>query len=804
MIFIFPARSLLLGINTNNLVIGLLLSIGAVTASAQMADPRLPQGNSSTPSPNPALVSGVPQLRSAPQPLLPTQSATGSGNAASLGSVSPTIAAMGLEPLAPNEFQKFVFESIGSLLPLYGTDFFQNSQAASVGANPFVPAQNTPVSSDYALGAGDEVLIRGWGAIEVDVRATIDRNGAISIPRVGTVQLAGVKAAQAEGVIKAAIGRYFRDFELSVTLGQLRSVTVYVVGQARRPGTYTLSSISTLVSGLFASGGPNANGSMRKVQLKRAGRVVTEFDLYTFLAQGNSAGDARLMDGDVIFIPSAYGHIALTGKVTTPGIYEIKNEGENLGSVLFVAGGTPVVADSRKVFLERINPMLAQPRQIEEFALDTAGLQKPLRRGDLLSVLGVVPEFSNAITLRGNVSQPQRQLYKAGMRIRDLIPTKDVLISRASVVRQNDVLLSPDSRDARPVPLTREEMQSPRGTRDSIDTLAGRIGNLIDEVNFDYAVIERVDKATLSVKLIPFNLGRVLANAADPDNLPLLAGDVVTVFSVTDVRVPLAKRRVYVRVEGEVSNPGVYQMSSGDNLQSLVDKAGGLTRDAYLFGSAFYREEVKKTQTDNFEKLIRRLEAESSAALTQSSQSNGASDTLAATAQARIQVAQAAQRQALDRLRTIKPTGRIALDVPASGGDSVANLPALRLESGDRLVVSSRPDFVYVFGSVNVESALIHKPGKTVVDYLEQAGLTSGADRENVILVRADGSAQTNSSNWSNSVLRTQVMPGDTLVLPEKVDRETGWSFFIRNTKDLTQIFYQLGIGAAALKTLRQ
>ena len=784
MTFIKLLHHLSSSIDVKKFVVASLFLASLGSAVAQMSDPRLPP-TASAPTPGAAAVLGVPQLRSNPQTVPLGIPAVAASTASSLSALSSATAAIGLEPLAPNEFQKFVLESVGSLLPLYGVDFFQNSQAVANSANPFAPAQNIPVSSDYALGAGDEVLIRGWGSIEVDVRATIDRNGAISIPRVGTVQLAGVKAAQAEGVIKAAIGRYFRDFELSVTLGQLRSVTVYVVGQARRPGTYTLSSISTLVSGLFASGGPNANGSMRKVQLKRGGRVVTEFDLYTFLAQGNSTGDARLMDGDVIFIPAAYGHIALTGKVTTPGVYEIKNEGESLGSVLFVAGGTPVVADSRKVYLERINPTLAQPRQVEEFALDTAGLQKQLRRGDLLSVLGVVPEFSNAVTLRGNVSQPQRQPFKPGMRIRDLIPTKDVLISRASVVRQNDVL-------------------APQATRDSSDTLAGRVGNLIDEVNFDYAVIERVDKATLSVKLIPFNLGRVLANAADSDNLLLVAGDVVTVFSVTDVRVPLAKRRVYVRVEGEVSNPGVYQMSSGDNLQSLVDKAGGLTRDAYLFGSAFYREEVKKTQTDNFDKLIRRLEAESSAALTQSSQSNGASDALAATAQARIQVAQAAQRQALDRLRTIKPTGRISLDVPASGGDSVSNLPTLRLESGDRLVVSSRPDFVYVFGSVNVESALIHKPGKSVVDYLEQAGLTSGADRDNVILVRADGSAQTNSSNWGNSVLRTQVMPGDTLVLPEKVDRETGWSFFIRNTKDLTQIFYQLGIGAAALKTLRQ
>jgi protein involved in polysaccharide export with SLBB domain len=163
-----------------------------------------------------------------------------------------------------------------------------------------------------------------------------------------------------------------------------------------------------------------------------------------------------------------------------------------------------------------------------------------------------------------------------------------------------------------------------------------------------------------------------------------------------------------------------------------------------------------------------------------------------------------AQRQALDRLRTLRPAGRIALDLPADETNVLGRLPALRLESGDRLIVASRPDFVYIFGSVNTESALVHRPGKTVADYLEQSGLGSGADRDNVILLRADGSALTNSSNWGNTVLRKTVMPGDTIVLPEKVDRETGWSFFVRNTKDFTQIFYQLGLGAAALKTLRQ
>jgi protein involved in polysaccharide export with SLBB domain len=133
----------------------------------------------------------------------------------------------------------------------------------------------------------------------------------------------------------------------------------------------------------------------------------------------------------------------------------------------------------------------------------------------------------------------------------------------------------------------------------------------------------------------------------------------------------------------------------------------------------------------------------------------------------------------------------------------ISQLPSIRLESGDRLVVPNRPDFVYVFGAINTESALLHTPSKSVSDYLAQAGLSAGADRDNVILMRADGSAMTNTSSWGNSVMRTVVMPGDSIILPEKLDRESGWSVFTRNAKDITQILYQFGLGVAAYRTLR-
>jgi protein involved in polysaccharide export with SLBB domain len=790
---------------------------------------------------------GVPSIRSA-------DPANAQGNAFNSNAANAALL-LQPEPLKPNEFQKFVLETAGFKLPLYGQQFFDNVQANQRAmqlqqsnmqspqgspqpggpavlpaiASGFAPIDNAPVSGDYLLGPGDQVVIRGWGSLDIDVRTQIDRNGAVNLPRVGAITLAGVKAAQAEGVLRNAVGKYFKDFQLSVTLGQLRTVTVYVVGQARRPGSYALSGVSTLSSGLLATGGPNASGSMRRVQLKRAGKVVAEFDLYAFLSQGDSTGDIKLTDGDVIVIPPAVGHIALVGKVNNPAVYELKNASETLEQLLSVAGGMPVVADPRRVSLERLSPNLAQPRSVEDFALDAKGLQTALRNGDLLTVSAILPELSNAVTLRGNVTQPIRLAWKQGMRVRDLIPNKEALISRDSIRRQNETLFDASQRertqrdremiaddlldDKAPVAQNfREQRQQrlfsqqatiePRYMRE-VPSVSETVGDLFDEVNWDYAVIERINRKDQSVSLVPFNLSRVLADAKDPDNQVLEPGDVVTVFSVNDIRVPISKRRVMVRIEGEVMQPGIYQVKPGETLNAILQKAGGLSHDAYLFGSALYREDVRKSQVDNLQKLVRRLESESGAQLAQLSQSVGASSD-ANLAQSRIAAAQLAQKQSIDRVKSLRPEGRVALGLEPELYNSVKNLPEIRLQNGDKFIVPPRPDFVYVYGAINTESALVYKPGQSVRDYLKLSGMNSAADKNGVILMRADGSAQTHDGSWfGGSALSASVMPGDSIVVPDKVDMEATWSTVVRNTKDLTQIFYQLGLGAAALKTLR-
>lgn len=766
----------------------------------------------------------------------------------------------GKKPVAlpPNEFQKYVLQTTGQSLPLYGAEFFENL------TNNNALFSRSPVADDYVIGAGDQLLIRVWGSTSAEALVSVDRQGAIAFPKLGTLRLAGVRAGQLDAVVKSYFTKFYKDIEVSVSLGKLRKITVFVVGQARNPGSYSLTSQSTLTSALFASGGPNASGSLRSLQVMRQGKIVAEFDLYNFLGRGDKSQDVRLQDGDVLFYPKAAGYMAVTGRVSTPSVYEVRGESDTLDYFIGLAGGLPVSADPRRATLDRIQPSADQPRTVLSVSLVGAGLQTKVINGDVLTVASALPEIAGAVTLRGSVSQPARLPWAPGMRVSDVINRKSLLLTPDAVRKQNEVLFSSfeQERTARsrarvPADLAAErvmlmgqaedgsekqhnnsntaglmvplqsgvsdkqthkttEAQKPGEATDrnvavaqlgrpviSEESLADRVGQLSEQVNLDYAVVERFSRETLQVTLLPFNLGKMLQSPKGPDDLALEAGDIVTVFSAKEIQIPKSRQKAFVRIEGEVNKPGIYPVEPADTLKSLIQKAGGTTPEAYLFATGLYREEVKKSQLRNMEKLLRKMEAESSASVAQISQSGGASADLAAL-QAKVQSVQQAQRQSLERFRMLKPEGRISLGINPSLRVSEDNFPSLRLENGDRINIPPRPDFIQVFGSVNTESALVYRAGLSVKDYITLAGVGGSADINGAILVRADGSAMTNQSFWGNDVLSAQVLPGDTIVMPEKFDRESGWSQTVRNAKDFTQVLYQLGLGAAAIKTLRQ
>jgi protein involved in polysaccharide export with SLBB domain len=589
---------------------------------------------------------------------------------------------------------------------------------------------------------------------------------------VGNIRVAGLPYQDLHGYLKTAVGRVFRNFDLNVNLGQLRSIQVFVVGQARSPGSYTVSSLSTLVNTLFAAGGPSATGSMRQIQLKRGNKVVTEFDFYDLLLKGDKSKDAQLLPGDVIFIPTVGPLAAVTGSVNTPAVFELK-AGNTLNDLLTWAGGLSSTAKGGKVTVERTSDRTL--RTVDEFTLDNAGLARSLRDGDLVTVFAIQQRFDNAVTLRGNVAQPMRFPWREGMRIKDIVPDRETLITpdywlgKNADIRQNDL--------------------------DQV-RLRTEVKRTLAEINWDYAVVERLNWQDLTTTLIPFNLGKVVMGGDDSQNLLLQPGDTVTVFSKDDIRVPVAQQTQYVMLEGELARPGVYRIEPGETLRSLVARVGGVTPNAYLFGSEFTRVSTQKQQQEKLADIADRMQKD----FEQSAQERLRS-ALTPEEVAGVKAEAEARRIQLAKLRNMKAKGRIVLELPMDGARA-QDLPDVQLEDGDRLLVPTAPSSVSVYGAVFNENAFLYKPEKRVGDYLSQAGgMTRFADDGSTFVIRADGSVVSKrDSSWLfGSLDSVRPKPGDAIVVPEETERTT----WVKSLKDWTQILYQFGLGAAALKTIK-
>src|ERR1700693_5040434 len=314
-----------------------------------------------------------------------------------------------------------VADSVGRALPLFGQSLFL--QAPST----FSPIDWMQVPSDYILGPGDELQINIWGQVEASLRVIIDRSGQIYIPQVGRISVAGIHYGDLEQHLKTEISKIFKNFNVTANIGRLHSIQVIIVGDARYPGTYTISSLSTLVNAIFSSGGPASQGSLRHIQVRRDGATITDFDLYDLLIKGDKSKDVRLQPGDVIYIPHVGPLVAISGSVNTPGIYEMKDN-STLNDLIEIAGDLSTVADTSKITIDRV--VDHQARKTLEFPYDEQSRALPLQDGDIVRVFSIVPRFEDTVTLRGNVANPGRYPWKPGMRISDLIPDVQALLTR--------------------------------------------------------------------------------------------------------------------------------------------------------------------------------------------------------------------------------------------------------------------------------------------------------------------------------------------------------------------------------------
>jgi polysaccharide export outer membrane protein len=720
---------------------------------------------------------------------------------------------------ARTEFQQMVEATTGRRLPIYGAALFTEVPST------FAPISDVPVGPDYVLGPGDEINIQLSGAVNDQLRLPIDRTGAISIPTVGSIHVAGLPYAQLNSFLTAQLGKIYRNFTANAQLGSLRTIQVFVVGQARRPGTYSISSLSTLTNAIFASGGPLPQGTVRDIQVKRNGVTIDHFDLYDLLLHGDKTKDISLTSGDVIFIPFVGPQVAIVGSVDNPAIYELKSSTSSpvttVSEALQMAGGETAVAAGSTVRLERI--FEHSMRSIEDVNLQTGSV--PLRNGDILSVTSVIDRFRDAVTLRGNVANPGRYVWHPGMRVSDLIPNKDSLITRNYWRKRNQLgQLAQDYQTDRPDASTQREgaLEVHGNATDKLANAATQTGNTspsdgsagggsvgaaltgnnspfeaktdvilsAPDIYWTYAVIERQSAADLTTSLIPFNLGKIVLDGDASQNLELLPDDVVTIFSKADLRVPSALQTRYVRLEGEFDAAGVYSVLPGETLRGLLRRVGGFTPDAYLYASEFTRESTRRVEQQRLREYADQLQAQISATTSQQ-----VARAASPTEQQAETAATADARTAVQRLRSLQPIGRIVLDLkPDSKG--VDDVPDIALEDGDRFVVPRVPANVTVQGQVYNANAFVYTPGQHVIDYLKRAGGPDReADKKRMFLLHADGSVV--SRQYAN-VAQSPIYPGDTIVVPPILDKRA----LLQKIATIAQTIANFGIGIAAIYLL--
>lgn len=664
-------------------------------------------------------------------------------------------------PPAPTDFELFVSSSLGHSLPVFGTSLF------AAGGKTFTPSSTVAPPADYVLGTGDQIIIRTSGKIDMDVTATIDRDGRIFIPRIGTLTVAGMRLDRLSDFLKTEIGRQFTGFDLTVSLGTLRSIQVFVLGFAKAPGVFTISSLSTLVNALFFSGGPSALGSLRDIQVRRDGKTITHFDVYKLIVDGDKSADVHLLPGDIIYIPPVGPQIAIDGDVNTPAIYELVS-GATVGSAIANAGGlTPVAGTSRAVLEHVVNH---SERTVEEFALDAKGLALPMHNADILRLFPLSPKIVDAVTLRGNVAQPGRYAWHPGMHVSDLIPNREFLISRNYYNQQN-------------------ALDTPTGERaffNGVNNSTPQTATHDTEINFNYAVIQRLNKQDLTTDLVPFALGRAIDNPSSPENKELQSGDVIVVYTRNDTGLPVELQAKFVRIQGQVMAPGEYRVGPDETLREVVARAGGLAPHAYLYASRLGRESLRAEQAAQIAAFAQR---ESRELLAPSNQRIGPTGGPAIDIQAR--------RAYLDLLTQQQPDGRVVLNLRPDASQ-ISDLPNVRLEDGDVYSVPAVPTTVDILGAVYNQVSLNVVPERRNRLYLADAGgPTRDADEKREFILRANGMVVSRQS--AKDFPKIPLYPGDALVVPPKM--KTPLSIY--EFTNLSQFVSSFGLIAVALTALR-
>jgi protein involved in polysaccharide export with SLBB domain len=644
--------------------------------------------------------------------------------------------------------------------------------------------------------------------------------------------------------IEGRVSRQMIGVRANVSMGDTRSIRVFVMGEADRPGSYTISGLATITSAIYAAGGVKPIGSLRNVQLKRNGAVVRQLDLYDLLLRGDTSDDARLLPGDVIFIPPKAATVAVDGEVHRPAIYELKGEA-SVGDLVQLAGGLTSEADSSRVALVRVNDQ--RRRVVVNVPLDVAsGRSERVRNGDSLRVLRLRPTLDQGVTVEGHVYRAAQLEWHDGMRLTDVLGSVDelrpnadlhyVLVRRELPPDRRVVALSADLAAALRDPASAKNIEL--NARDRIvvfDTESGRgelVQPLLEEIRRQSRIDEpseivRIDgrvKARGDYPLEPhmrisdlLRAGGGLQDAAYGTNAELtryrmsgearqtklinidlaavLRGDesanlLLQPFDFLNVKeVPEWSEQEQVTLQGEVRFPGAYPIQRGETLRSVLDRAGGLTSLAFPEGSVFVRLELKEREQEQLDRLAERLQSDlASAALAAAAANQGGAGQSLTVGQS-----------LLTQLKATKAVGRLVIDLNRVLEAPVGSSSDVVLREGDQLIIPKQKQEVTVIGEVQSGTSHFYRENLSRDDYIGMSGgVTRKADRGRIYVVRADGSVvSSESSGWFRRSAQVAMHPGDTVVVPLDTERMPALPLW----QAVTSILYNLAIAAAAVNS---
>jgi len=721
----------------------------------------------------------------------------------------------------------------------FGYDLFDQ------GVSTFAPVTNVPVPSNYVVGPGDQLNVQLYGNQNRYLQLVVARDGRINLPDIGPVNVGGQTFEQVKSGVEARIERQMIGTHASVSMGDTRSIRVFVLGEAKYPGSYTVSGLATITSALYAAGGAKVAGSLRNIQLKRNGALVRQLDLYDLLIRGDTTDDARLLSGDVILIPAVGSTVSIDGEVRRPAIYEIRGE-STVADLLQLAGGLTPEADLSDAMLTRID--VNQRRVVIPIDLSAAAGKEPLRNGDLVRVMRLRPTLDSGIVVQGYLYTPGTFAYRQGIRLSDVIrsidelrPDADIhylLIRRELPPDRHISVLSADLAAALKAPGSPADLElSPRDRITVFDLASGRdhvIQPLLDELRVqgtsgqptetvhvdgqvkvpgeyplepgmrvsdliragggaaDAAYAGQAELTRYSIatgarhtELIEVDLAAAMRGDATA-NIPLRPFDKLTVKEV-----PLWGAQESVTLKGEVRFPGSYSIRRGETLKSVIERAGGLTSYAFPQGSVFTRDSLRRREQEQLDVLADQMQRSvTSFAL------GGAVVAGQTGGTATLGLAQSL----LGQLRQSRAVGRMVIDLPRLMHEPTGSTEDVVLRAGDQLIVPRFEQQVTIIGEVHNTTSLLYNPRLSRDDYIAQGGgLTRQADRGQIYVVRANGSVvASGGGGWFRRTGSADIRPGDTIVVPLNVEHLPPLPLW----QAVTTILYNVAIAVAAVHSL--